>query len=768
MSLPPDLKVLCRKLTSTPPAQLPHSIPALINHVLRCKDVLSAPHDPKATFNSSEVSSLVHKLRTIITTLLNGKSATGRFTGATLVKAVVDVGGWECLKESGNWVRGLLGMLQKNDPFPVKEIAIVTLVRIYSLIHSYQTLTREIATPTIPTFFNACIQMIKLPGAGQRLKTPLAVVETVLDAFSAMIPLYPTTCRPFNGQIRTAIKPYLAPTSSDGATVPHSLRRASRHLAISLPLTTAGKTGPSDDWVKLVDELRKDFHFTADQVFRAVQESWEASAPYTRSKVDFDTVPQGLEMPDQLPNWTGISAGRDRLVGLLQYMADALRHSTKTPVTIPVAALMDMVSRVSLISRNSKSQSWDQALETQAAVGREEKEELWAAVPDVHVAALDLLLVLVKRLEHNALSTIPEIHDSMILVFRSGMNIPVVRAATYKLLNETLPVVGPGLQKLTVETLGIVSLACCRDIQQESGHIQKAKPAANNKTAGETKKNNIAANADLFLPTQATTDSTTSSSRQTLVDKDHLAAADSLLASLLSHLPQRHLKPGLRGLLDQTAILSRNKAAMLASVLNPYTNQGGAIFPSILPYLSQQYPHDQGVEILRSNIRPAPAAQAPVDALEGVNITLEELEAEEETKDAGEEILAEIQVAGDAQDAEMKEAAGEATAGTIFVAGDEDGDISNPYTNKAAGASIEVANPFAVTSAQKRKLEDEGASPPKRQSVERKEVETTIVAAAPEPVATKPVEDADDDSDDESVHLNMDLDEEEEEETDDE
>ncbi|KAI3547244.1 hypothetical protein CSPX01_03681, partial [Colletotrichum filicis] len=42
---------------------------------------------------------------------------------------------------------------------------------------------------------------------------------------------------------------------------------------------------------------------------------------------------------------------------------------------------------------------------------------------------------------------------------------------------------------------------------------------------------------------------------------------------------------------------------------------------------------------------------------------------------------------------------------------------------------------------------DEGAgapSPPKRQSVERKEVEKTIVAAAaPEPVAAKPAEEAD-------------------------
>ncbi|TEA11215.1 Pre-rRNA-processing protein rix1 [Colletotrichum sidae] len=762
MSQHPDLRVLCRRLISTPPPQLPHSIPAFVNHVLRCKDVLSAPQDPKAKDGSSDTALLVHKLRTIITTLVNGKRAVERFTGATLVKAVIDVGGWECLKESGVWVRALLSMIQKNDTLPVKEIAVITLVRIYTLVHDYQTLTREIATPTIPTFFNGCLSLIKLPGDGKRLKTPLPIVETILEAFSTLIPLYPTTCRPFNGQIRTAIRPYLAPTADKGTTVPETLRQASRHLAISLPLTTAGKTGPSDDWAKLVEELRKDFHSTADQVFRAVQESWEPSVPYTRSKIDCAEPPQGIDTPGQLPAWKGISAGRDRLVGLLQYLTDALRYSTKTAVTIPIGALMDIVSRVSLISRNSKSQSWEQALETQAAIGREEKEELWAAIPDVHVAALDLVLVLVQRLEHNALSLAPEIFDNLLLVFRSGINIPAVRVAAYRLLNETLPICGPGLQKLTVETLSVVILACCRDIQQEGGFVkdlskQDAKPAS------ESKKNGAAANADLFLSAQNS--NTQSTTRPTLAPS-HLAAACALLANLLTHLPQRHLKPGLRGLLDQTAVLSRDRDAMLASVLNPYVDPSGAMYPSILPHLTRQFPRDQGLEVLRSNMRAAVPQGVFVSAEEAQfgSATLADLEAEEAAKDGEEEVVSEIEAA---QDEVMKDASGVAE-NTIVVANadTEDGSSSssNPFRPAAAGdaGSVEVANPFAATSAQKRKLGEEDASPPKRQSVERK----TERAVVPEPA--KPVEDAggDDDSDDESVHLNMDLDDDEEDDND--
>jgi hypothetical protein len=55
---------------------------------------------------------LVHKLKTSITTLLNGRSREGRFVAIGLVKAAVDVGGWETLRGSAAWVSGLLSIVQ--------------------------------------------------------------------------------------------------------------------------------------------------------------------------------------------------------------------------------------------------------------------------------------------------------------------------------------------------------------------------------------------------------------------------------------------------------------------------------------------------------------------------------------------------------------------------------------------------------------------------------------------------------------------------------
>jgi hypothetical protein len=112
MAAPPDLRILCLRLESTPVDDLPRLCPVLVSHVLRCGAALSAPQDAKGRDKSSETPMLVHKLRTRITTLLTGKNSSGRFAAVCLVKAVIDVGGWESLRAADPWLRHLIGVLQ--------------------------------------------------------------------------------------------------------------------------------------------------------------------------------------------------------------------------------------------------------------------------------------------------------------------------------------------------------------------------------------------------------------------------------------------------------------------------------------------------------------------------------------------------------------------------------------------------------------------------------------------------------------------------------
>ncbi|RSL48657.1 hypothetical protein CEP53_009462 [Fusarium sp. AF-6] len=755
-SLPPDLRVLCRKLTSIPPTQLPHALPSLINHVLHCKEPLSAPQERKVKDSSSEGAQLVHKLKASITTHLNGRSREARFTAIGLIKAVVDVGGWEVLRGCGPWAGGLLSVVEKSDPAASKELAVVTLTKIYILVQPYQTLVREIATPTIPTFITSCLKLIKV-NPGESLQTPLSVVETICDAFSALIPLYPTTFRPSSSKIKAAIRSFLVPTLSDDIVVPQGLQKASRRLLISLH-HVAAKSGGSDEWAKLVDFLLKDLHLTANQVLRAVEESWEGSNGYSRSRVELDGEPHGGGLAaDELPLWTGINAGADRLIGLFHYLSDCLRYPTKTPVTIPTSALVDAASRVLLIARLSpKSQTWDQALPTVAAIGREEREELWAAMPDIHIAALHLLQTLFQRLGQNTVSLAPEVLDHLVRVFKSGINLPSVRTTGYAVLKEILILSGPTLSKSSVESLDPLLGACCRDLQQDAGHLKESeKPAA---STTDPKKNSIAANADLFLQPQAS-----AVVAATPLEPEHKAAASALLAIIPSCLPQRYLKPSVRGLVDQTAIVTSNRDAMLASVLNPYKDQRGRVYPSILPHLTQQFPDDQGLEILRTNLRAGAQSLAEGEPpLEELPVAGEEEEEEE------------------VQDEEMKDDNAEEEPAT------KTGDLFKPSTLPTPQLEKNLpiqSNPFAPSekvkstaadtdrtaragSPPKRKHEGSDPAPPKRQVLEKSSSPDRVLAA---PIPTAPAaeeEDDDDDDDDESVHLNMELDVDDEEDED--
>lgn len=617
----------------------------------------------------------------------------------------------------------------------------VALTRIYSQLHGYQTLVREIATPTIPGFITACLQLLKSSAPGQPLRAPVSVVETIIGALATVIPLYPTTSRPFVSQIRTAIRPFLVPTLSDEFVVPASLQAASRRLAIALHYT-APKSGGSEEWSALLSGTVKHFHATADQIFRAVKETWEPPPGYVASKVVLGEEPRGGgDSADTLPAWVGVGPGSQRLIGLLGFMAEFILQPTKSPISIPVGVLVDAVSRVAQIARHSpKTQTWEQALETNPAVPREERDELWSVMPAIHSAALELLLAICRRLGSSFVPVVLETLDYTLRIFKSGINTASVRQVTYNLLNEILPLSGPTMGKDTVSTLDLVIGACCRDLQQEAGFL---KPAA--QPTPEAKKNGVAMNADLFLSQQTNDNSATGPS----LEPAHRLAAEKLLVGFLSHLPQRRLRPVLRSLLDQTAILTQNKDAMLASVLNPFRNKQSKMAPSILPFLSQLHPNDQALEIIRSNMRSSQPS----------NTSSFSLFRETSPSDNG--------AAGQDVDMENSASGDEPLAGMV-----DELEVSPPAETPVFEAVAPVhkppkENPFApraaiddILSPTKRKSDDEadGTKPGKkvhRQSSDDEEMDSAPASPLPRPRAPAPVAAAadDDDSDDESVKL---------------
>ncbi|KAI6783940.1 Pre-rRNA-processing protein-like protein [Emericellopsis cladophorae] len=743
--LPPDLRVLCRKLTSVPPQQLPHALPSLVSHVVRCRHALSTPADGKAKGEAAESAQLVNKLKTSITTLVNSRTREARFAAIALIKSAVDVGGWEVLRGCEPWVRGLLSIVQKGDPVASKELAIVTLTRIYALLQPYQTLVREIATPTIPAFATACVQLIKVPATGAVTSTPLSVVETICDAFSTLIPLYPATFRPSSNQTLTAIRPFLAPTETDDFSVPQSLQESARRLAATQH-HVAAKSGGSEEWAKLLDGIVSNIHDTADHVLRAVDESWEPTSGNPRPKVPIDgPMTTGGAKTDDYPSWSGVHAGSQRLVGLFDFLSTCLRHSTKGAVAVPLTKLTDTVTRVCAVARLSPKSSWDQALQTKAAIGRDEKEDLWSVIPDVHMAALRLIQALFQRLGDDMTPYVSDLSDTILRVFNSAISIPAIRSTSYATLHDLLVLTGPALPKTTVDMLQPVIGATCRDLQEDAGYLKQPKNTA---SAGDGKKNGLAANADLFLQKPEAT----AEQKAVPLEAGHKVAASTLLTTLLTRLPQKHLKPSHRSLLDQTAILTSNRGAMVASVLNPYVDTRGRKYPSILPHLTQQFPQDQTLEILRTNLRPEAGRASGIE--EDREMNEDEHDEDDESEDEAADDEREDHEMGDAE----TQAAAPLQPGTLPAAPQ----LDLPKPN----------NPFEVNDDETTtvyggfgNVRPRESSPPKRKhqgaevtSPKRQELETPAPNLA-QPQAGVSTMAVDEDSDSgESAHLQIDLD----------
>ncbi|KAI1393439.1 uncharacterized protein F4822DRAFT_12958 [Hypoxylon trugodes] len=769
--LPPELRSLCRRLTATKVEQLPALLPLLLKDILRCQEPLSKPQEAKTSDNSSESAVLVHKLKTQVSSLLNSRVTQGRFVGVVLVKAVVEAGGWECLRTSESWVRGLLSILQRKDPAVVKDLCIVTLVKIYTSMHAYPTLVREIVTPTLPTFATACLQILKPPASSKAAKIPNSLVETIFEALSTILPLYPTTLRQFASKIRAGTRPYTVPTISDGMIVPASLQASSRRLAIRLHMT-AVKGGDSSEWAKHLDGLIRSFYATAEQVLRAVQIDWSSipgHAPKSQN-VDFDKELQGGGTnPDQLPAWTGLYAGSERMIGLLDFIGEYLRCRAKTVVTIPFSSITGAIGIISSIIPPIPGNEKSTSIIMNPAVGREEKDELWTVFPDIQLAAMRLLLVAIQRLRRNIVPVAQESLEQLVRMFESNYRLPETRIMTFILTRELLQLCGPTLPKLTVESLSLVVKACCRDLLGSAGHLKRPKQTASAIQNG-LKNTLVSQNADAFLGNGAEDESIS-----VALSADHVSAAGELLTTLFSHLPQQYIPSSLRAYMLKTAILCQNKDAQVASVLHPARDKSGRTPQVILPYLTQQFSHDDSVEILRFNFRPFSTGLR--DDIMEIDDAIVEDEPEEKPPSNdisfGQPFVPFAMnpseaLAAAAKNAEISRNVSPVRPVEVAVK------APNPFVFKPSETIVTSEEEYTIVTqptpanSLKRKNEDADIAVSKRIEVD---TETSISASAPTELertlstkvnAKSVQEDSDKESDNESIHLNMELDSDEE------
>jgi pre-rRNA-processing protein RIX1 len=629
------LRALSFRISSTPTLQLPQHVPAIAASLANCRTLLSSPQVSGTKATSSEASVAIHKYRTLLSTLLQDRTSQGRWSAVVLIKATLEVGGWETLQKSLPWVRGLLGFLNKPDPPSSKKLCIITLTRLFLLTREYPTLIREITTPSLPAFLQSCLQIVNT-----KTVTP-TLLQIILGSFNELLPRHPTIFRSYLKQLHPLLARLIAPTPSSktgreeeigtryGAC--SEITAAARQLYVQLPCC-APKGASSEEWTKSLKFTVNNAHQTADRVFRAVLEDYQPTsreAPSVNGHTLDDEV-QDLESETGLPSWSGIFAGSERLTGLLRLVKEYLENPTSNQVYLSIGMMVDLVSRLLAVTvPASSSKNFENTVRMNAQVSREERESLWLLVPDVHVATIEVLLALAHRSQASTLALDPIIIDQLVWVFGAEKDTASVRTACYTATAALLKRSGMTLPKSIIDSLKPLIRACCDDLLPSETTTAPAKQTPGQAKANGNSQPQATANADTFLNSSKITEDPAAAFAGLK------EAAYDLLPVLLANIRAQYLSDSMRSHLDRTAIITQHKDAMVASVLNqPSSKNFGKPATSILPLMARSFPAVKDVEGM---LRP----RMPVIRLGGQDVEMEDgdedLEDEEEQVEEEEE-----------------------------------------------------------------------------------------------------------------------------------
>lgn len=611
------LRALSYRISSTPTKQLPQIAPQIASAIWNCRALLSASTDSK---QSSEASIIAHKFKTQLNTLLSDRTVEGRWAAVVLTKATIEAGGVEVLGKCNVWVKSLLGILKKPDPPSTRCLVVLTLTRIFMLTWDYSNLVREITTPALKAFIPTCLANIE----NKRCST--AELQTVLEAFAALLPKHPTIFRENDAKLRAVLSLIISSASSPSGNAIHYTaqhKEAANRLWVLIASCTP-KQGAGGKWDETLTSAVKATHSTCDRVFRSVVEDWQSTTGVQPS-VPVHQLSNGeveFESDDAagLKPWKGVYAGGDRIISLLDIVTSHLNNATPVNVSVRVGVIADLLAR--LFANVLPQPGKPDFVKPNNHISKDEREAMFAVLPKIHVATMRLTTALIDRMGLHAVGWAQSLVDQLLRVFGAERAQPDIRTAAYILLDKIIDLIGPTITKTESSELTSILKTCCQDVLPDDD--LSSAPATNGAQAGIKQQLGLAS-AQSFQ------------THPTLFPELKLAA-QRLLVTAVTRLDSACILPKLRAQIDRTAVLTKDRDLLLASVLNPTKKPNSArVQASLLPMLART--HGQAPEtdaLLRPRLPPIRVANKSSyeDEMD------DEVEQEEEEED---ELMQEVE-----------------------------------------------------------------------------------------------------------------------------
>nr|POE76233.1 pre-rrna-processing protein rix1 [Quercus suber] len=600
------LKAVTYRLAATPSKQLPRLAAQIAGSLWNCRQLLSRPSERSK--QNSENTVIVTRFRTHLASLLQDRTVEGRWVAVVLVKATIEAGGVESLSKSNALVKSLLTILKKPDPPTTRILAVLTLTRIFSLTWNHTNLIREVTTPALPGFVSTCLSN------AENARCSGEESQAILEAFAVLIPRHPTIFRASESQIQILLLKIIFNTDVSRHYTHEHQRIAGRVMV--LLHHCAPKQGAAEQRDQSFKRIIASAHETCDHLYRAIVEDWQSTAGVQPSAQAHALVSGEVELEHDrhlgLSSWSGVSAGSERLIALLSMLKMYIGTTTAAVLNVRLGLLADLLSRI-------LSATAGKGTKLNMQIARDEKEVLFVSLPSVHVEALHLIEVLLNRFGRALPSMMQPLLPQVIWVFQAEKYDVAVRTAAYIVIDSFLRLQGLSLAREDAADLEPVTKSCYEDLAPQ----------------GETKVSIEDSTAK--PPRESSTGSRDSQSFEYREPIELTQAAANLIPDLIANVDPSHISRRLRTQLERTAVLSGNKSALVACVLNPMNAGTRSVTqPSLLPVLARQFPSSIETEVLLRPRMPVIRVQRKVS--NNIEVTRDSEAEEEEGEGAGGEI----------------------------------------------------------------------------------------------------------------------------------
>lgn len=553
------LRATTQRIVSSNVEDLPRLVGYLSTSLSNCSITLDEKQAQK-----TDLPLLQHKLKTRISSLLQDRSVAGRLSAATLIKPLIEV---VFTFDSGvlePWARALIGHLNKPDPVEVKRVYILSISRIFVKCQPFPALVREVVSPLLPAFLTACLKIIRPTTSklGEKdIVTTNALLPTFLSNCCHLVHNFPTTFRPFVSRI----KPICLSLLDDYCEA--QLKDLAIQLLSLLPLC-APKDGPQREWQQNVSQILQSSHEALDLVFRAVAEEWTSNNPsYSSSspKQDFSKQPSSKSSDlFGLGSWSGVSAGMQRVKTYLSWLRGCLETCVPCAV-VELGTILDLMTRVNSVTASSEKRQ--DGVRFKSTAGKEEKEQLRASLPDLHVESLDLLRTLLIVFNQAILPLLPTIMSQVFDIFDAECWHRRVREHVFSITSIAFRLGSNGALHSDPQNLQAVCRAACEDLLA-FGH-DSGSTAQNGRSVQQSPLTRIADDGSSPNPRR-------------------ISQSRNLLLAALECLPSSAIPHAVRAEMDRVAILTNDIEAMQASVMNPPSGPTGQRNnPSLYPFFSR-------------------------------------------------------------------------------------------------------------------------------------------------------------------------------------